>query len=274
MASPENMSRIVCLVFLFLTVGSLTADPATHFRVTAPAIATSGTSFNFTVTALDEFDDVDTTYGGIVNFKSSTGGALFSDGSTLTGGSATFSVALVFYGTSTITATDTVDPSITGTSAPIDVRAAVNSANLAITKTTTEPFFVAQNGTYLIRIRNDGPDTVTSVRVTDTLAPGTLFVSVTPSQGSCSGTTTVTCNLGIVSVSTEAEIRLTVMPSEAATLSNTATVISASSRPDPDLSNNSSTATVTVLPAGSIPTLNPYLLALMALTLAIIALRS
>ena len=42
----------------------------THFAVSAPACATAGTAFSFTVTALDQFNNTATGYAGTVHFTS------------------------------------------------------------------------------------------------------------------------------------------------------------------------------------------------------------
>ena len=97
---------------------------ATHFNVTAPASATAGTAFNFTVTALDQFNNKATGYSGIVHFTSSDGQAVLPANSTLTNGTGTFSATLKTAGTQTITATDTANGSITGTSTAITVNPA------------------------------------------------------------------------------------------------------------------------------------------------------
>src|SRR5213079_880225 len=96
----------------------------THFTVSAPASATAGTAFNFAVTALDQFNNTATGYGGTVHFTSSDGQAVLPPNSTLTNGTGTFSATLKTPGNQTITATDTVTSSITGTSNPITVSAA------------------------------------------------------------------------------------------------------------------------------------------------------
>lgn len=98
-------------------------NPATHFAVSAPATATAGTSFNFTVTALDQFNNPTTGYAGTVHFTSSDGAATLPVNSTLTNGAGTFSATLKTVGAQTITATDTVTASITGTSNAIAVSA-------------------------------------------------------------------------------------------------------------------------------------------------------
>ncbi len=90
---------------------------ATHFSVTAPASVTNGVPFNVTVTALDASNATVTGYTGTVHFTSSSAGTLPSD-YTFTGGDAgshTFSVTLTTNGAQSITATDTVTASITGT---------------------------------------------------------------------------------------------------------------------------------------------------------------
>ena len=105
------------------TSGNITvsAAAATHFLVLAPASATAGTAFNFTVTALDQFNNVSTGYGGTVHFTSTDVFAVLPANSTLTAGAGTFSATMKSAATRTITATDTANSSITGTSASIVV---------------------------------------------------------------------------------------------------------------------------------------------------------
>jgi hypothetical protein len=101
---------------------SNTVGAATHFSVSAPSSATSGTSFSFTVTALDAGGDTVTGYSGTVHFASSDGAATsLPPNSTLTAGTGAFSATLKTAGNQTITATDTVSSSITGTSGQINV---------------------------------------------------------------------------------------------------------------------------------------------------------
>ena len=98
--------------------------PATHFSVSAPASATAGSAFSFTVTALDAGNATDTGYSGTVHFTSSDGAATLPADVTLVNGVGTFSATLRTAGTQTLTATDTVTASITGTSNNITVNAA------------------------------------------------------------------------------------------------------------------------------------------------------
>jgi hypothetical protein len=94
---------------------------ATHFAVTAPATAVAGTTFSFTVTALDASNNVVTSYAGTVHFTSTDGQAVLPANSTLTNGTGNFSATLKTTGNQTITATDTMTASITGTSNSINI---------------------------------------------------------------------------------------------------------------------------------------------------------
>jgi uncharacterized repeat protein (TIGR01451 family) len=145
-------------------------------------------------------------------------------------------------------------------------------ADLTITKTTTgSAFFAAQTITYNIVVSNAGPDPTGEIVVTDVLPAGASFVSATPSQGSCSGTTTVTCTLGTLANGGSANITLNVTPAAAGSLSNTA-IISATPQPDPNPANNASTANVTVSPASAIPALGDWAKIFLALSCGLIGL--
>lgn len=99
----------------------VSAGPATHFSVTAPATAQPGTAFNFTVTARDAANNGAGSYAGTVHFSSTDARAVLPPDSTLTDGMGIFRATLSTTGNQTIAATDTVTASITGTSNAIDV---------------------------------------------------------------------------------------------------------------------------------------------------------
>jgi uncharacterized repeat protein (TIGR01451 family) len=235
-----------------------TPGPATHFAVSAPVFAVSTIPFDFTVTAQDSANHTATGYTGLVHFTSSDPSATLPSNSTLTNGTGTFQATLNQMPTQTITATDTVNGSITGTSNPISV--VIGDPTPSPTPTATppkppidmavnmtdapDPVQVGQDLTYTIIVSNTGPDFGLNITMTDTLPAGVKYVSATPSQGSCTGTSTVTCNLGAVQGS--ATVVLVVTPTAAGQLSNTANVPLPS---DPNQSNNSSTQVTTVIPA-------------------------
>lgn len=94
---------------------------ATHFAVSAPSPATAGIPFNFTVTALDDKNRTVTDYPGTVRFTSTDSEAVLPTISSLTKGKGTFSATLAAPPKQTITATDAVYGSITGTSKAVKV---------------------------------------------------------------------------------------------------------------------------------------------------------
>ena len=122
---------------------------ACKFIVTAPATATQG-AFNFTVTAVDNAPtpNTATTYAGTVHFSYSSNMWPFNTGltlpadSTLTNGTGTFQ-ALV-QGTDrsyTITATDTVDGSVTGNATVAVPNPNYSSVNTTPGATLLFPYF-------------------------------------------------------------------------------------------------------------------------------------
>ena len=100
------------------------AAAATHFEVVAPPTVSSGAPFDFTVSARDEFENLDTNYTGTVAFTSTDGSATLPTADTLNSGTRIFSATLVTTGPQTITAADSATPSINGTSNTITVAGA------------------------------------------------------------------------------------------------------------------------------------------------------
>jgi len=105
--------------------------------------------------------------------------------------------------------------------------------------------------TYTITVRNFGPDAASSVLVNDTLSSGTTFVSAQANVGSfrappAGQTGVVTWYLGtLVNNSSQAAlIKVTVIVRGKTTITNTATVNSATA--DPNLANNTASITTTV----------------------------
>ncbi|SPF39812.1 exported hypothetical protein [Candidatus Sulfopaludibacter sp. SbA4] len=92
-----------------------------HFGFSAPAAATGGVPFNFTVSALDANNAAVTTYGGTVHFTSSDSSAVLPADATLASGVGNLSATLKSNGSQTITATDTANSALKGTSGAITV---------------------------------------------------------------------------------------------------------------------------------------------------------
>jgi uncharacterized repeat protein (TIGR01451 family)/LPXTG-motif cell wall-anchored protein len=225
------------------TSNTIAVNPAaaTHFLVSAPPTATSGVAFVFSVVAMDQFNNTDTGYTGTVHFTSSDGAATLPADSTLTNGNGSFSAALVAAGPQTITATDTVNSSITGTSNTIAV---TGDADIALTKAVSNATpNVGDTITFTITASNTGPVTATNVTVTDNLPAGLIFVSATPSQGSYNSTTGL-WTLGTLPSGPLATLQIQATVVSPNTMANTA-VVSHSDQFDPNPANNAATATVT-----------------------------
>jgi hypothetical protein len=93
----------------------VTPAAASTFVVTAsPTALTAGDSTTITVTAYDPYGNVATGYGGTVHLTSSDGQAVLPADATLSNGTGTFSVILKTAGSPTVTATDTANSSLTG----------------------------------------------------------------------------------------------------------------------------------------------------------------
>jgi uncharacterized repeat protein (TIGR01451 family) len=122
--------------------------------------------------------------------------------------------------------------------------------DLAITKSDApDPVALGSDLTYTLTVTNNGPDASTGSTVTDPLPAGVVFVSATPSQGSCSETGgTVTCELGPLAsgASATVEIVVTVDPAATCPLTDTATVSGIEA--DPDTTNSSATTETTCVP--------------------------
>jgi uncharacterized repeat protein (TIGR01451 family) len=145
-----------------------------------------------------------------------------------------------------VTATTTDGIPANNPSSDSIIVAARTSADVAIVKTDSpDPVGEGQMITYTLRVTNNGPAVATNVTVADNL-PGTVsFIRSTPSAGTCSGTTNISCNLGSLAVGNTATVVIVVQALSTGTVNNTATVTATETDPVP--ANNSSTASTTVL---------------------------
>ena len=125
------------------------------------------------------------------------------------------------------------------------------SFDLAVTQTDApDPVPAGDNVTYTATATNHGPGKASEVVLTDDLPAGSTFVSVAPSQGTCStpSSSQVTCALGLIASGGSATVQVTVTsPSSQATISNRVVIGSNKNGwTDPNPDNNTSEETTTV----------------------------
>jgi uncharacterized repeat protein (TIGR01451 family) len=104
---------------------------------------------------------------------------------------------------------------------------------------------------YTLQVKNNGPAPAQGVVTTDTLPGDEQYVSVSTTQGSCTGGSTVTCLIGTLTNAQVVTVTIGVnLPLATGAISNTATVSASLSSPDPNLANNASTLSADLLHVG------------------------
>jgi uncharacterized repeat protein (TIGR01451 family) len=184
-------------------------------------------------------------------------------GGTITAGQGTRSITWTAGNTGNVTLAVTVTTAAgcSTSSSTIVTLDSTCTVDVCIVKTASALVAIENSQfTYTLSVINLGPGTATGVTVTDTLQAGITLVSATPSQGTCSGTTTLICNLGNLANQATATIKLVVtfpMKSAGSVLCNTATITSNQGEIAP--ANNTSTVCVPVekVPPGPGPNLPP-----------------
>ncbi|HEY7502375.1 MAG TPA: FG-GAP-like repeat-containing protein, partial [Vicinamibacterales bacterium] len=127
----------------------------------------------------------------------------------------------------------------------ITVGGAGAAADAAVSATGV--FETAGNILYSIVASNAGPAAATNVVITDTLPEGTVFVSATPGQGSCTHANgTVQCTLGSIPSGGAVSIQLRVRPRAAGAHVNHVSI--AATDADPNTANNAVDTTLTTGP--------------------------
>jgi len=117
-------------------------------------------------------------------------------------------------------------------------------ADLSISAQAPATAVTGSTLTYNLTVKNGGPYTAPEVVVIDTLPSDTVLQSVNASQGSCSGTDMIRCDLGTLATTASATVTVNVIPLTARTLKNVAQV--SSPQGDPNLKNNKVTSTTVV----------------------------
>jgi uncharacterized repeat protein (TIGR01451 family) len=117
--------------------------------------------------------------------------------------------------------------------------------DIQITKSAApNPVTVGKQVTWSMVVTNNGPSNATGVTVADPVPAGMTFVSVTSSQGTCTGGALVSCQLGNLNVGSSVTITLVTTASTTGTITNTATTVA--NEQETNTANNSASASVLV----------------------------
>jgi uncharacterized repeat protein (TIGR01451 family)/LPXTG-motif cell wall-anchored protein len=122
------------------------------------------------------------------------------------------------------------------------------AADLSLVKTVQpSPLVAGGEAVYTLTVHNAGPSTAQSVSVSDTVAAGLSVLEATSADGTCTtADSTVTCALGAVAAGSNAVVvlRVAVAASQTTAITNTGSVTSTTTDPDP--SNNDGSVTTDV----------------------------
>jgi uncharacterized repeat protein (TIGR01451 family) len=187
-----------------------------------------------------------------VSFLSASAGCVFDDGSdTVTcdmgsiGSGANASVSITVQAGTAGTTNNTVAISSNATDGnPANDHATVSTdvnsvpgadLNVTATPTSAQKLDAGAGFDYVVTVTNQGPNTEPAAVMTDVLPSGmSRNGAVSTTQGSCSGTSTISCSLGALALNAVARVTIPVVaPSTPKTLVNTASVSGGGFDPDP-----------------------------------------
>jgi hypothetical protein len=190
-ASSGSLPRVTSNAF------NVSVPTATHFRVTGPSPVTAGSAFTIVVTALDANNNMAGSYRGTVHFTSSDGQAVLPADYTFTAadnGIHTFTsgASLKTAGSKTLTATDTVTASITGT-----WTATVNPGTASTLAFGQQPTNVAPGASITPAVTVKVLDAFGNLETGDNGDSISLAIGTNPAGGTLRGTNPVTASGGV-----------------------------------------------------------------------------
>ncbi len=134
-----------------------------------------------------------------------------------------------------------------GQTARLDQGRIFQAADLALTLTDApDPVGVGSTLVYTATVINIGTGPASSVVYTQALPRSVTWQGATPSQGSCSGASTIVCNLGTLPAGAGATVSVLVQSRQSGVLSGKASVTMAVR--DANLGNNTAVTSTTVTP--------------------------
>jgi uncharacterized repeat protein (TIGR01451 family) len=127
--------------------------------------------------------------------------------------------------------------------------AGAQTVDLALALTAEpDPVSLGDELVYTLAVENRGPDVATAVVLRDELPPQAELRAVEPTQGSCSGTSDIACELGELAPGATAVVTIRAQVLRSGELRNAATV--ASAEPDANAGDNAGAVTTQAVPIG------------------------
>ena len=163
---------------------------AVRYSVSVPSPAAAGAPVTATITALDALDQAATTYSGSANLTSTDPLATFSTPVSFTAGVASPSVTFFTVGSRSLTAADTVTPSITGTGSTTVTPGAPTALAFSVQPTNAVAGVGIAPSVQVAIVDAYG-------NLTSSTASVTLAVGTNPGGGTLSGTLTVAAVAGV-----------------------------------------------------------------------------
>lgn len=147
------------------------------------------------------------------------------------------------------------DPGDDSSTILVPVNPAAVQADLGVTMSATpNPATVGEDLVYTLTVSNAGPG-ASAARLTDALPASLVLQSaLAGGSGSCAGVTTVVCNWSAIPAGQTRVATITVRPSAAGAVGNSANVESTDGSVDPNPANNSASTQVQVNASGQPPT--------------------
>lgn len=129
-------------------------------------------------------------------------------------------------------------------------------ADLAVSLTAPAAAATGTSGSWVATITNQGPNASEGATVAISLDPSLVIAGVQASAGSCGTGATFSCDLGTLASGTSATVTVNATPTQAGTLTGTASVASISYDPAPDNDRSTASTTVTGGIYGAVPAIS------------------
>src|SRR5262249_10935351 len=147
--------------------------------------------------------------------------------------------------------TDDPDPGNNAAAATTEVQPQTSTNLVVVKRDSPDPVIAGTPLSYPLTMSNPGPAAAPAVTLTVVLPPGVTVISATSTQGSCTGTGTVTCQIGAMPRGSRIEVGILARAPDTVPVPNpivNSASVTTGGPPDFDPSTNTTTEPTTVAP--------------------------